>query len=206
MLSGARIWKRFGLTLALYAGLLGAWLIVRWAYRPLFRAGGEFFLGVAAPLKDVELELVPASGGMIAHDTPHMDTVILLKHRQLRGPPAQVPASAFSHAYHPTAILLALFLGATPLDWRVRRRALLVALVLLHLFIGVRLVIPVLYAYGLSNIEGRPLVELPPLLERCFFWAKHFLWDEPAITYLVPAAIWAACAYRWRPIVSAAGA
>jgi hypothetical protein len=193
-------WKRFLLALALFGLLLAAWPLCAWAYRPLFRAGGQFLLGVVAPLEDVRVRFVPGSGGAIARDTVRMDTLILLEHRTLRGPPAQIPASAFFHAYQPTAILLALFLGATSLPWKARRRALLLALVVLHVFIGLRLVVPVLYAYTGQNVDGRPLVELSPLALRCLYWTKHFVWVEPAMTYLVPVTLWAACVFRRRPI------
>lgn len=193
-------WKRLFLALALYALLLGAWPLVAWAYRPAFRAAGEFLFGAFGFLEDVRVEFEPGSGGAIARDTPHMDTLILLEHKVLVGPPAKIPASAFFHAYHPTAVLLALFLGATTLDWRRRRARLVGALLLLHLFIALRLSIAVLYAYRLSNAEGRPMLEIAPATERFLYWMKHLLWVEPATTYLAPASIWALLALGARPI------
>ncbi len=203
-------WRQAALVVSVYAGLLAIWPLVRPLYRPCFQAVGGFLLGVVDPFEDVRVLLEPRSTGTVEdqderrveHDTPHMDTLVLLVHRRLSGKPSLTGASSFFHGYHPTAVCIALFAGG--LSSRAGRRRLLWGLLALHAFIALRLLIGVTYAYGLSTVGGRPALDLSPFLSRCLFWARHFAMVEPLTTYVVPLAIWALLASRGRELTSAA--
>lgn len=182
-----------------YALFLALWPLVRPLYAPLFRAGAEFVLGVVDPFDgEIVVRFDPGGGGALAEDMPRMDTIVRLQHQRLPGSEGHAGASSFFHGYHPTAVLLALFAGATPLPWRRRLRRLAPALVLVYAFVALRCLVGVVYTYSCSNIEGRPALELSPAAARALFWCWHFLWEEPLSTYLVPLLAWGLCVFTVR--------
>ncbi len=201
MSSWQEVWKRTLRAALVYAVLLAVWPLVKLVYRPLFQAAGEFLLGVAQPLGgDIRVLLDPSADEVLAHDTPHMDTVVRLHPLRYAGEDSLAAASSFFHGYQPTAVLLALFAGATSLPWAARRRRLLWALLGLHGFIALRLFVVVFYTYAKSRVDGRPVVELSAFASRCLFWLWHFTWAEPIATYVVPLALWALLVVGRRPL------
>lgn len=185
-------WKRALLGLLAYLVLLLCWPLVRAVYGPAFRSSAEFAVGVIDPLPgNVRAHFEPGARGALTLDMPHVDTTVRLQHQELGGGDATFGASTFFHGYHPSVFLLALFLLATPLPWRVRRGRLLLALLLLHTFFALRCALAVYYAYCKGSIDGRAVVELSEMGALLLRWLWHFVWVEPLTTYLVPLAIWA---------------
>lgn len=186
----------------LYLALLLAWLVVEPLYAPAFRAGAEVVVGTIDPFGGrIRVHLDPADperNRELAEDVAGMDTVVRLEHLELRGAEGRTGASTFFHGWHPTAVLLALFLAATPLPWARRRPRLVVALLLLHAFLGLRCVIGAYWTYACSTIDGRPVVDLSPLTGKLLYWTWHFAWEEPVATYLVPLGIWGLCVFTSR--------
>jgi hypothetical protein len=181
-----------------YLLALAPWPLLRHVYAPLFRAGAEFALGVIDPFHgEVRVLFDPAiENDPVAKDMPGMDTRVRLQHRSYSGE-GLAGASSFFHAYHPTAVLLALFV-ATPLSWRVLRWRFLWAALLLHAFIALRCVIGAYTVFASSAIGGAPAVALNHFQERVLHWTWHFAWEEPVATYLVPLLCWGLCVYGAR--------
>src|SRR5262245_61518296 len=189
------IWKRALLCCGIYGLLLLLWPVVRFAYAPLFRAGAEFALGVADPFHgEIRVRFDPENGPAQNEDMPHLDSRLRLQHREMPGADALSWASSFFHGYQPTAVLLALFLGATPLAWKLRRWRLLWAALALHAFLALRCFAGVFYIYSKSTIAGRPALDLSPGEARAVYWIWHFLCEEPCANYVVPILIWLLCA------------
>lgn len=191
--------RRTVLFLLVYALALAAWPVVRLVYVPLFRAGAELALGIIDPFGgEVHVHFDPAlPHDPLAKDMPAMDTRVRLQHLRYTGGDALAGASSFFHGYHPTIVLVALFL-ATPMDWRSRRWRFLWAALLLTGFIALRCVVGAYSAFAASTIGGQPAVELSPLQQRALYWIRHVFWEEPVATYVVPLMAWGLCAFAGR--------
>lgn len=193
-------WKRVLSCVLAYVGLLFCWPLARLGYAPAFRAGAQLVVRVVHPLPfEMLYSFEPGASGAIATDLPHVDTTVRMHLQGSSGSDATFGASSFFHGYHPSAVLLALFLAATPLAWCTRRRRLLWALLTLHAFFALRCSLAVYYAYARSTIDGRPAVGLSPLSMRALYWIWHFAWEEPLATYLVPLVIWVPFAFLSPP-------
>jgi hypothetical protein len=188
--------------LGVYLALLLTWPLVRPLYAPAFRTGAEVAVGTADPFSgEIRVHVDPAvaeENEVLAEDVPGMDTVMRLEHLRLRGAEGLTGVSVFFHGWHPTAVLLALFLGATTLPWPRRRPRLLVALLLLHGFLALRLVTGAYWTFARSTIDGHPVREFSPLIGKLLYWFWHFVWEEPFATYLVPLLIWGVCVFGAR--------
>src|SRR5262245_14841496 len=147
-------WKLALVALLVHLGLLGAWPLVRAAYAPFFRGLAQFAVGVLDPLPGpIEARFEPGSDPKLAVDLLRMDTIVHLRHREMEGADATFGASSFFHGYLPTTVLLALFAAAGPRTWRALRKPLLVALLGLQVFVALRCVLAVLYAYSKSSVD-----------------------------------------------------
>lgn len=176
--------------------LLFGWPLVRPAYAPVFRAAGQFAVGVLDPLPGpIEARFEPASGGALAVDLVRMDTLVRLRHGELEGADAAFGASSFFHGYLPTTVLLALFAAMAARPWRWPGMPLVWALLGLHLFLALRCVLAVLYAYSKSTLDGRPLLDLGPTSLRVLRLIWHFGWEEMLANYLVPLVVFGLCVF-----------
>lgn len=188
--------------LGVYLALLLAWLVVEPAYAPAFRIGVENAVGVVDPFDGqvlVHLDRAdPERDRVLSEDVAGMDTVMRLEHLELRGAEGRTGVSTFFHGWHPTAVLLALFLGATPLPWSRRFPRILVALALLHAFLALRCIVAAYWTFASSTIDGRPVREFSPLAGKLLYWTWHFVWEEPVTTYLVPLGLWGLCVFASR--------
>jgi len=195
-MSPRALWKYALLAGLLHLVLLFSWPLVRFAYAPAFRTLAELAVNVVDPLPGpIEVHFEPGSGGEVARDVVRMDTLVRLHHEELQGSDAFFGASSFFHAYLPTTVLLALFGAATAYTWRARKRPLLWALVLLHLFIVFRCVLAVFYTHSKSTIDGRPVVALGPTGQRVLHLLWHFGWEEMLVEYLLPLLIFGLCMF-----------
>jgi hypothetical protein len=186
-----------------YVLLLAAWPLVRPLYVPAFRAGAELAVGIIDPFGgEVRVLFDPAlPDDPVAKDMPGMDTRVRLQHLRYSGGEALAGASSFFHGYHPTIVLVALFL-ATPMSWRSRRWRFLWAVLLLTAFIALRCVVGAYSAFAASTIGGEPAVALTPFQQRALYWARHVLWEEPVATYVVPLLCWGLCAFAGRSVAT----
>lgn len=195
------LWKRALLATLAHLALLCAWPAVKIVYAPLFRAAAQLAVGFLDPLPGpIEARFEPGAGGLLAMNVPSMDTAVHLHHRELEGADASFGASSFFHGYVPTTVLLALFVAATPLAWRMRRWRLLLALALLHVFFALRCALAVFHCYAKCNVDGKPLVELGPFATRALELTWHFSFNEDFTNYLVPIVLWAACVFGARSL------
>lgn len=193
------LWKRALLVLGVHLALLAVWPLVRPVYAPLFRSLGQFAVGLVDPLPGpIDIVFEPGSGGLLGASLPGMDTVVYLRHGELEGPDASFGASSYFHAWEPTAALLAMLAGATPLaSWK-RRWRLVGAFALLHLFFTLRCAVAAFYCYSKCDVDGTPLVALGPALQRALHLGWHFVFGEAFTNYLVPLTLWAACVFQPR--------
>jgi hypothetical protein len=194
------LWKRALLAALAYSALLLAWPAVQPLYAPAFRTLAERAVGFVDPLPGpIDARFEPESGGILAVGLERMDTAVYLRHRELGGADGSFGASSYFHAYVPTAVLLALFVAATPLAWRVRRRRLAWALALLHVFIVLRCAVAAFYCLSKCHVDGVPVVELGPAGKRLLHLTWHFTFGETLANYLVPILVWALCVFGPRP-------
>ena len=201
-MSAGALARRALLAVLVHAVLVLAWPLVRPVYAPAYRTLGQEALGVISPWPaPLRVRLVPGTSSELATDQVGADTTARLEHRELKGAGA-FGVSTFFHGWHPTSVLLALFLAATPLDWRARRRPLLWALLWLHLFLLARLVVAVTYTCALTSIEGRPLIALSPAGLRALRMAWHFVWGEVLTNYLGALVVWSLCVFDRRSRVA----
>lgn len=169
-----------------YLALVAAWPVLAPAYRPVYCAlGNVLFRGGEAsvefrtkdPGSDLDVELVLTNRGT--------------------GARARMANSSRLIGYLPTVTLIALVL-ATPVSWKRRRRALLLGLALVTLFVALRMALPIRREF--SNPELAPLmVHHPGAVGR---WAlgvaqRAFL-RAPASWFVVPILIWIGVAFRRR--------
>jgi hypothetical protein len=169
----------------------------------VFRTLGQFALGVLDLLPEgVEARFEPGTGGVLAVDMVRMDTVVRLRHPSLAGADATFGASSFFLAYLPTSLCLALF-AVTPRAWRSSRWPFVAALVLLHFFFVLRLVVAAYYTCSKCNVDGRPLVALGAGGMRALFLGWHLVWEEAFTNYLLPILVWATCVFGTRSRVEA---
>src|SRR5262245_2353611 len=197
--------RRTLLFVLVYVLALAAWPLVRPLYVPVFRAGAELAVGIVDPFGGEVRVLFDAAlpDDPLAKDMPAMDTRVRLQHLRYSGGEALAGASSFFHGYHPTIVLVALFL-ATPMGWRSRRWRFLWAALLLHGFIALRCVVGAYAAFAASTIGGQPAVALSPFEQRALYWIRHAFWEEPVATYLVPLLCWGLCAFVGRSAATGA--
>ncbi len=190
------LWRPALRATLLYLALFLAWPALRPLYAPAFRALTAGAVNFVDPLPGpIDVRMQPAAGGVLAVGLERMDTEVTLRHREFAGGDARFGASSFFHGYVPSALVLALFVAATPLAWRVRRTRLAWALVLVHAFIVLRCALAAFHCLSKSDIDGRPLVELGPTGTRLLHLGWHFTFGETLANYLVPILIWGLCAF-----------
>ncbi|MHC4092767.1 MAG: hypothetical protein ACYSVY_21255 [Planctomycetota bacterium] len=181
-----RIGRFLALVLVFYAVLMVPWPGLAGAYATVFRAAGELLFGSIGSQGWASLEPMVADEGT-------EDTAINLTHARVPGRAGQITISSRYTGYVPTAAVVALVL-ATPLDWRRKGRALLWSLVLVHVFIALRLGLPIYRGFCLDD-EFRQFA-LSPLQLKVLEQTIAALLRAPASLFVVPIFIWIAATFR----------
>lgn len=96
------------------------------------------------------------------------------------------------HAYLACALTVALVL-ATPLPWTRRWKSLLIALLLIHLFLAVRLGLGLLDAF---SEERMGVLSFTPNLKRALQLCVVMLLVSPETTFVVPVFVWIVATFR----------
>ena len=179
--------------LLVLAGCVVVWPVVRYAYRPVYAELGA----AAVNLIGTDITVVPEhqTEGEIARDTPLMDTVFHFDHKLYGRGGGAIPASSFYHAYLPTAILVAFMWGAREGTLRSKRKALLLALLVLHVFLVLRLSSAVTLQLAASTVDEKPVLALGEWSSKALRYVKDLFWDNAISTILVPILVWALFAF-----------
>lgn len=177
----------FALRFALaYALLVLAWPVVRPAYGAFYCAlGNVVFQGGDGEVRFARKERIDPQQGF--------DVEVVMTKRGVPGKKNVMSSSSRLTGYLPTVSLVALVL-ATPIAWRRRRRALLWGLLLVHVFVALRMGIPIVRDFSNPNAIQ---VYYPGGFGR---WAlgiaeRAFL-RAPASWFVVPILIWILVAFR----------
>ncbi len=167
--------------LVVYGLLMAPWPGLQDAYRRFFHITAQTTFGSFGSQGTVEFRPI------YDDDTEGNDLGAILEKKGVKGVAAIAMRTRFV-GYISTAVIIALVL-ATPIPWRRRARALLLGLVLVHLFIAVKLVFWLLDGY---TEPGHPLALYAPSP----FWKSVIhetnleLTLAPATSYIVPVFIW----------------
>ncbi len=179
--------------LVLYVVLMVPWPGVQEAYHGAFvQVGATVFGGFGARSTPV-FEAFDEKG-------QKADTTINVLHRPTGGT-VWMRLSSREIGYFPTAVVTALIL-ATPATWRKRLTAWLIGIVAVYGFVGIRLLIIILFYANrdLAAMSGDPT-----------FWQKgvsqgiHFIGTGHALSYIIPIIIWALVSIRRQHIEMALG-
>jgi len=181
-----RIAAFFALSLLIYAVLIVPWPGVMNAYRAGFRGVGNVLFARVGKAGTVAFEAIPAA--MHEKDTR-------LTFRSTRVPGAAVPMDidATYLGYRPVIFLVALTL-ATPVAWRRRWRALLWGLLRVHVFVAVRISLPIMNVF--SNGDALSVFAPGPFLKGVLGKLTLVFFRAPATTYTAPAFIWLLVTFR----------
>lgn len=174
----------FALRFAVAYGLLVlAWPLVRPAYRQTYCAlGNVLFSGGEASTR---FQSLGGSGGLDVQ-------LVLTK----RGPPpvtARMQNSSRLVGYMPTVSLIALVI-ASPLPWKRRWRALLLGLLLVHVFVAFRMAIPIQNSF--SNPDALQVHHPGPFGSWLLDVAERAFLSAPASAFVVPILLWVLVAFR----------
>ncbi len=96
--------------------------------------------------------------------------------------------------YLPTATVVALVL-ATAIPWRRKWKALLWALLGVHLFIWIKMAIGVFYSKSVARLT--PFFEFDEFWTNATFRFYEMIGRQPTISYTVPVIIWILVTLRW---------
>lgn len=116
------------------------------------------------------------------------DTLMALFNRDARGQFGLLRTSSRYVGYGPTVMIVALVL-ATPLAWRRRAWALLLGLLLIHLFILVRLTLTVT-VNGFAADKVYALFHPGPFWQGVLTRAETMFSDDPTVSFVVPIVVW----------------
>ena len=173
-----------------YAALMSAWPILKAPYAAYHRALGNLCFASFGSHAAVHFE--PAAG-----NDPVRDTLIHIRDRQISAVEIALPISARYTAYMPTAFTICLIL-ATPLPARRRLAALLIGLVLVHLFILAWLALSLLdeMSNPAAPLRIFALTGVDKSILR--FIVTNVVESVIATAYVAPIFIWIVSAFRRR--------
>lgn len=169
--------------LVVYGVLAAAWMAIGDGYAALFRAGGDALFEPWAGHVAIRFE-APRS------DRRDWDTVAELRYGEAR---KRVPLDSRIIGYDPTVLTVAL-IAAMPFGWLRRVLSLLVGLVLVHVFVAVRVVLPVVDA--LSDADVGIFTLAAPL--KAVLAETAILITRIPFSYVAPVFIWMVVAVRRR--------
>lgn len=174
----------FALRFALAYGLLVlAWPVVRPVFRPLFCTLGNVLFGGG----EASVSFHPLDAGA------ELDVQLVLTKR---GPPpvtARMEASSHLVGYMPIVSLVA-FVLASPIPWRRRRRALLLGLALVSLFVALRMALPIWRDF--SNADALQVYHPGAFVRWSRDVAERAFLSAPASFFVVPIFVWVLVAFR----------
>lgn len=174
------------LLVVIYALLVAPWPGLAKGYATLFRAAGEYLFGSIGSEGWASFEPLAVGEGI-------EDTAITLTHERVPGRGGQILISSWYTGYVPTAVVVALVL-ATPIRWPRKWKALLWALLLIHVFVALRLGLPIYRGFCLDD-EFRQF-SLSPLQLKVLEQTIAALRRAPASLFVVPVFIWIAVTFR----------
>jgi len=178
--------KAWGLVLrfaVVYALLVAPWPGFERAYAAYFRGLGNVSMGSAVGILGGGRTLTFVKPRRIVGGR---DTLMLVGARGV-SEVRVVPFVARLKGFLPTAMVVALVL-ATPIPWRRRRRALLWALLLVHLFIGFRMGVAAFHTF--TRPTEFAMTTLGPASEEALRLAHRIVFKGYAMSFVAPALIW----------------
>lgn len=173
----------------IYALLVAPWPGVENGYAAYFRGMGNVWMGSAVGMFGGGRTL---SFAKPQEEVGNRDTLMLVGAKgasEVR----VVPFVARIKGYLPTAMVVALVL-ATPIPWRRRWRALLWALLLVHLFIGFRMGVAAFHTF--TRPTEFAWTTLGPASEEALRLAHKIFFKGYAMSFVVPAVVWIALCVR----------
>lgn len=194
-----------------FAAAVGLFVLLMLPFTQLPRAYAAFFRAVIGPTVDlafpVDVELDPYHANTSAFSAAQMhDTEMVITN-----PPSRLrnPITSLWLGYVPTALFLALLLP-TPIPATRKRRALLLGLALVQLFVALR--VAVLAVDVLARPTPAALFHPGPRLLDAITFTSQMITSEVFPSYLVPIVIWALVSFRaedlarWRGALESASA
>ncbi|MEE9294158.1 MAG: hypothetical protein V3W34_04215 [Phycisphaerae bacterium] len=166
--------------------LMFAWQGVAKPYGAYFRFFANTVFGKFGTHGEVRFE--PIEGEISSVEA---DTQLLFKNRRTGAEAANRGRSGFT-GYQPTAFVIALILS-TPIRWSRRLKSLGWGLLLVHAFIGLRILILLLGAFS-NPVLG--LFELGAVGEKALGFADWVLVKSFAGSYAMPVGIWFLATFR----------
>lgn len=165
--------------LCLFLLFMAPWPGLRESYSQFFRATGNAMFGSMGRWGSVRFE-------RRSQPDVRYDTTIRLANRDTRAF-AQTDSSSRFMAYIPTAFVVALVLG-TPIAWRRRFRALAWGVLLIHLFIGLRMLLAIVVPFSAEGPLN--LYALGPFWRDALGFLMAVLVASPAGCFVVPVLVW----------------
>jgi hypothetical protein len=183
-------WKRWllflSLALALFVLLMS--LAATGFYPPLFCGVGNVFFGDMGAGRVARFEPLAQGDGLF--DTRVSIGLVLDGAERF---PTSLAINSVREGYTPAALLTALAL-ATRMSWRERLRKLGLGLLVIHAFVGLRILVALLYGFSRVGIGERRLLEVGSFGSTVLHRADQILTGDLHLTFLVPLAVWAVLA------------
>jgi hypothetical protein len=173
-----------------YAAFMAAWPLLKTPYSAWHRTAGNACLSPITSRGVISFQRAPGND-------PVRDTVIYIQDPQTPGAELLVPISARYTGYMPTAFTASLIL-ATPIPWRRRFTALLIAMILVHVFILGWLTLSLIdeMSNPAAPFQLAQFTEMDKRILR--FVVTNFVESVIATAYVVPIFIWIIAAFRRR--------
>ena len=169
--------------LVCYVLLMAPWPGLEEGYAKLYRTGAEAVFGnVGSP---GAVTLVPGPPA----DTTH-DTDLFVRNHKTGAEPGLGISSRYD-AYLPTAFFIALIV-ATPLTWERKGWPLFWGLVGVHLFVGLTLLLRILYMFS----GPTALFTLDPFWRRALAGTVQVVLVAPLAWLIIPTFIWIIVTFR----------
>ncbi len=175
--------------LAIYVALVALWSVVDGAYLPALRAvETEVFSSYFQP--EGHVEFLPYAG-----KKPGLDLEILLGTRKSRAlnQMIAVPVRGLNRCYAPMCLLISLVL-VSPVPWRRRSMALLMALVLFHVWLTFGFSWAIVDKF--SNDDVFALYSFSPFVKKAVSFVSMTLTQSTFTQFVVPVFIWVLVTFR----------
>lgn len=180
---------RFTLVFVLaYCLLLAPWPGLREGYGNFFQAMGNLCLGT---LGEDSRFVWRAEGDF--EGLEHNTEIHMYRHETVPGKYRVFVANHYRKGYLPTAMLVAMVL-ATPMRLSRRLRCLALGVVLLHVFIGFRLLVKLTLLFSLRN--GWALFEIDSGSRAALRFVVEALYTRLLGTFIAPIFVWLAVCFR----------
>jgi len=154
-------------------------------YPPLFCRGANLLFGRLGADRVARFEPLEDRGG-VADTTVSVGLILQGAPRF----PSSIAINSVREGFTPVALLTSLVL-TTPLAWRKRLRALGLGLLLVHAFVGARILVALLYGFSRVGVGDRRLLDVGSLGSAILHRADQILTGDLHLTFVVPLVIWA---------------